>query len=50
MGIVDRRWAMTPRDPEAPAWETVVDKEDRDLRMAVYAASSAATAAGTLPR
>jgi arylsulfatase len=38
MGIVDRRWPLTPRDSEAPAWETVADREDRDLRMAVYAA------------
>lgn len=38
MGIVDRRWPLTPRDVAAPAWETVADKADRDLRMAVYAA------------
>ena len=38
MGIVDRRWPLTPRDELVPAWETVADKEDRDLRMAVYAA------------
>ena len=38
MGIVDRKWPLTPRDPQAPAWETVTDKDERDLRMAVYAA------------
>ena len=38
MGIVDRKWPLTPRDSQAPAWETVTDKDDRDLRMAVYAA------------
>ncbi len=38
MGIVDRRWPLTPRDPEAPAWEDVTDKDMRDLCMAVYAA------------
>jgi len=38
MGIVDRRWLITPRDAGVPAWETVADRDDRDLRMAVYAA------------
>ena len=38
MGIVDRRWPLTPRDDDAPAWESVADKKDRDRRMAVYAA------------
>lgn len=38
MGIVDRRWPLTPRDEEAPAWETVEDKKAWDRRMAVYAA------------
>jgi arylsulfatase A-like enzyme len=38
MGIVDRRWPLTPRDSEVPAWETVSDKAEKDLRMAVYAA------------
>ena len=37
-GLVDRRWPLTPRDDRAPAWDDVKDKEDRDLRMAVYAA------------
>jgi arylsulfatase len=38
MGIVDKRWPLTPRDSEAPAWETVADKKAWDRRMAVYAA------------
>jgi arylsulfatase len=38
MGIVDKRWPLTPRDPEAPAWDTVTDKKAWDRRMAVYAA------------
>jgi arylsulfatase len=37
-GIVDKRWPLTPRDSEAPAWETVADKKAWDRRMAVYAA------------
>lgn len=38
MGIVDRRWPLTPRDREAPAWDTVKDKTAWDRRMSVYAA------------
>jgi arylsulfatase A-like enzyme len=38
MGLVKADWALTPRDEKAPAWEDVKDKDDRDLRMAVYAA------------
>jgi arylsulfatase len=38
LGIVDERWPLTPRDPAAPAWEDVSDKQARDLKMAVYAA------------
>ena len=38
LGLVDRRWPLTPRDPRAPAWDQVTDQEMRDLRMAVYAA------------
>jgi arylsulfatase A-like enzyme len=36
--IVDRHWPLTPRDPEAPAWESVGNERDQDRRMAVYAA------------
>jgi arylsulfatase len=38
MGIVDRKWPLTPRDPEAPAWDSVKNKDEFDLKMAVYAA------------
>ena len=38
MGIVDKRWPLTPRDPRAPAWDSVASQDDFDLRMAVYAA------------
>ena len=38
LGIVDAKWPLTARDATAPAWESVKDKDDLDLRMAVYAA------------
>ena len=38
MGLVDKRWPLTPRDSKAPAWNEVKDQEARDLKMAVYAA------------
>jgi arylsulfatase len=38
LGIVDATWPLTPRDPKAPAWEDTKDKDELDLRMAVYAA------------
>ena len=38
LGIADRRWPLTPRDPDVPAWDSVPDKEDLDVRMAIYAA------------
>src|SRR5262249_48104010 len=38
LGIVDKRWPLTPRDKDAPAWEDVKDKDFWDLKMAVYAA------------
>lgn len=38
LGVVDRRWPLTPRDPQAPAWESIRNKEEFDLKMAVYAA------------
>lgn len=37
-GVLDPRWPISPRDPEAPAWEDIREKEWEDLRMAVYAA------------
>jgi arylsulfatase len=38
LGLLESKWPMTPRDPAAPAWESAKDKDDLDLRMAVYAA------------
>jgi arylsulfatase len=38
LGIVDARWPLSPRDPKAPAWADAADKDNLDLRMAVYAA------------
>ncbi len=38
MGLLDAKWPLTPRDPKAPAWADVRDKEACDLKMAVYAA------------
>jgi len=38
LGIVDAKWPITPRDRTAPSWEEAKDKDDLDLRMAVYAA------------
>ncbi len=39
-GIVDKRWPLSPRDEGVPAWDTLSskEKEEWDLRMAVYAA------------
>ena len=44
LGIIDPKWALSPRDPDVPAWEdaatyrNVGDHDEWDLRMAVYAA------------
>ncbi len=38
MGILDSRWAISPRDNDAPAWTDAQNKDWEDLRMAVYAA------------
>lgn len=38
MGLVDARWPLTPRDVECPAWSEVENREELDLKMAVYAA------------
>ncbi len=38
MGLLDKRWLISPRDEHAPAWDTVKDKDWEDARMAVYAA------------
>jgi arylsulfatase len=38
LDLVDKRWLMSPRDPEAPAWNKVGRKDWQIERMAVYAA------------
>ncbi len=38
MGIIDEKWDLSPRDPQAMAWEEVKDKELMDSKMATYAA------------
>ena len=38
MGIIDEKWPLSPRDKTAAAWEEVENKEEMDLKMAVYAA------------
>lgn len=38
MGLIDNRWAMSPRDEIVPRWSDIQDKDAWDLNMAVYAA------------
>jgi len=38
MGLVESRWPPSPRDPTAPAWDSVTNKQWQAHRMAVYAA------------
>jgi len=38
MGLVDRKWGITPRDAEVPAWKDAPDREWQQRRMEVYAA------------
>ncbi len=38
MGLVDKRWPLTPRDPRVPAWADAPDKAWEQRRMEVYAA------------
>jgi arylsulfatase A-like enzyme len=38
MGLVKADWPITQRDPAVPAWNSAEDKDELDLRMAVYAA------------
>jgi arylsulfatase len=40
LGVVDKAWALSPRPPEVPAWDTLSDEDkDRfDHIMAIYAA------------
>ncbi|MFW5981513.1 MAG: sulfatase-like hydrolase/transferase, partial [bacterium] len=38
LGIIDEDWSMSPRDEEIIPWEEVENKEELDLKMAIYAA------------
>jgi arylsulfatase A-like enzyme len=38
LGLIDRAWALSPRDPRVGPWENVRDKEWEANRMATYAA------------
>ena len=38
LGLVDKSWPLTPRDPDVPAWKDAPNKEWEMRRMAVYAA------------
>ncbi len=40
MGIVDKNWGLCPRDPIAPAWDSLTEEQqaEEQLLMAVYAA------------
>lgn len=38
LGVVDRAWRLSPRDPVAQSWAEVTDHDEWDLRMAVHAA------------
>lgn len=40
LGIVQKKWGLTPRDSDVPAWSTIDQKarDEWDLRMSVYAA------------
>lgn len=37
-GLIEKHWKLSPRDPRAPKWEEIEDKDAWDLKMAVYAA------------
>jgi len=38
MGLIDDTWGFPQRDPEVASWEDIENKEEWDLKMAVYAA------------
>jgi arylsulfatase len=38
MGLLDKNWGLSPRDPRVPPWNQVRDKEWEANRMATYAA------------
>ena len=37
-GLIDKKWELSPRDANVPAWDDSDDKDTWDLTMAVYAA------------
>lgn len=38
LGLLDPRWSLSPRHPQVPSWQEADDKDEWDLKMAVYAA------------
>jgi arylsulfatase A-like enzyme len=38
MGLVSKKWDISPRDEQAPPWHEIDDQDWEDVRMAVYAA------------
>lgn len=40
LGLIDPKWALSPRDERVPAWDSLTENQRKDfaLRMAVYAA------------
>lgn len=38
LDLIDSHWPLSDRDAEVPPWESVENKEEMDLKMAVYAA------------
>jgi arylsulfatase A-like enzyme len=38
LGLIEKKWGLTPRDEEVPAWKDAPDKEWQQQRMEVYAA------------
>ncbi len=38
LGLIDPNWPLSPRDPRIPEWEQIDNKDEWDLKMAVYAA------------
>ena len=38
MGLIDKRWGLSARDPDSLPWDEIENKDAWDLKMAVYAA------------
>jgi len=38
LGLMERRWGLSKRDELSPKWDDVANKDEWDLKMAVYAA------------